>query len=95
MVEIITVTPTELRDIIREEVETALSKIDTTPEEMLTYKQACEFLQVSRSVLDSTGMPYSRIGIQRRYLLKDLIDFGRTDRGRAVQEKCKQLRRKV
>lgn len=90
--QIITITTDQLRKIIREEVNDAIDRIDTAPEQILTFAQACKFLQVSRTALNDAGVPYQRIGAQRRYRLKELVAFGRSDRGARLVAKVKELR---
>lgn len=87
-------TPDELREIIREELEVVLRKIDTKIEDpasdVLSIEKAAELLKLSKTTIyglvNRRSIPHSKKGKRLYFSKDDLIEWMKSGKRRTRQE---------
>lgn len=94
MTRFITISESDLREVLREELAKALAEAGTPKgrRRMLSRKEAASYLGISERTLDREQIPFHRVASIKRYKPDDLDAYGRTDRGAMLADKLKQLK---
>lgn len=95
MTRFITISESDLRDVLREELAKALAEagMPRARQRMLNRKEAASYLGISERTLDRESIPFRRIASIKRYKVDDLDAYGRTDRAAMLADKLVQLKR--